>query len=1337
MNLPPILLPVLLLLSVPLVGFAQGASYILRPDYRNELFDPAFTNGFPSSLTQAGSVAFFSGNIGDGINSASTLRTNTPNDGQYYLTQSIIGQPVGILTVPYNLGTNGIGSVTTSPNPYAATNWYQLGQIITNIAQPGRWRMFSEWSDHSTANPYTVMAGASNFYSATFIVSNTVTLETNIGNGVARIARFGTPLILLNGNYYSNNVVPAANGTVFQMTVTNSFPGGTNYFSLNGSIYLPYTVPTNVTAPFSISAIGYSAGQTASESSDPIYSVSATSPGGGSVIVGSQADLFTGAPTAILTASPSNGWTFLNWVGAGSAASPIISVPLSGPTNIQAIFGTALATSAGSGGGSVGRDPDQTLYSYGTTVRLSAVPAAGFYFNQWGGALNGTNDSPVDFVITNANQTNVANFLPLGGQVGLALLKIGSGTLAHTPPGWHFDAGTPVTLNATSAVDQTFIGWTGDTNSTSNPLTLKLNSSMVITGNFAVTKPTFALSASAYSANESDTNLQVTVVNSGALDGWVTLATANGTAIGGLGNPYDYTPISTNLYFINGIRSTNVLIPIRDHFYIDSVDKTFQLLLSNPLPGSNSATLGSPATAQVTIHYNDAVTTNGSALTQVFPGPAPATNRALQVILESAETNGQWHFVWEIGWHNSGETVTNLPADDLLGYDLEFRDVPNLVPVPGRLLGVPVAGNNGAPTIKTNQYYPTTSGASGSLRINIQGPLPTGAGWRLQGEPAPHQSGDVVSGLLPGTYRVQFETVNGKKAPASSTVELSGQSPLTPPDFPAYSDVASPTNAPVPLAGFAQINSGLGAFPRLPYAFNGQLWSPLNGFGSGVAVRPTVVLTAAHVVFDYENLTFNAPVYWFFQKQAGEFDARPLPMRGCYPLAGYTAARTTDKYTNSLPADRSSYEAWDQDVAALYFSSSVARGGFGGYLCSDPSHDWLTSNYQKMLVGYPVDSSAEGYTNLAPGKMHATPQSNYTFSVHNDQVYVSSNFVGFAGNSGGPLYVLHTNDIYYPAAVYLGSDSNRRSVVRAIDTNVVYWIYQAATYGDDGENHAGGGVSVFRPGQGINNTNKAYLQILLGPAAAVAAGANWSLQGNAYAPSYQTNYTVVVTTTNDIVVQFKDISAAGWDSPASQTNHLSPGVNHFVYAYTRSPRLAVSPTNALAFTGYVGGPFSPAQTLTLTNSGESALDWAAIKNAPWLSVSPASGAIPAQSSRTVTLSILAGAAALGNYSDTLTFTNQAGLGLGTTNRLVSLHVDVHPQIIFTNALLLADGSLRLTLLGLTNQSYSLLVSTNLLTPAGNWTPLSPPLQTDPNGQTTFAIPAPLTNSQLYFRAREL
>lgn len=108
--------------------------------------------------------------------------------------------------------------------------------------------------------------------------------------------------------------------------------------------------------------------------------------------------------------------------------------------------------------------------------------------------------------------------------------------------------------------------------------------------------------------------------------------------------------------------------------------------------------------------------------------------------------------------------------------------------------------------------------------------------------------------------------------------------------------------------------------------------------------------------------------------------------------------------------------------------------------------------------------------------------------------------------------------------------------------------------------------------------------------------------------------------------------------------------------------LTVEPADGLSSAGFVGGPFAPAQkTYTLRNTGEQALDWAAAKSAAWVSLSQGSGALAPGASANVTVSIGAAANGLGvgEYLDTVRFTNQTS-GLGNADRNVALSVVAPP-----------------------------------------------------------------------------
>jgi hypothetical protein len=115
----------------------------------------------------------------------------------------------------------------------------------------------------------------------------------------------------------------------------------------------------------------------------------------------------------------------------------------------------------------------------------------------------------------------------------------------------------------------------------------------------ALVPGTLQLSSSTYSVGESAGSINVTVTRTGGSDGAVSInyATGNGTATSGS----DYTATSGTLNFADGETQKTFTINVNDDAAVEG-DETFNVTLSSPGGG---ATLGSPATATITINDND------------------------------------------------------------------------------------------------------------------------------------------------------------------------------------------------------------------------------------------------------------------------------------------------------------------------------------------------------------------------------------------------------------------------------------------------------------------------------------------------------------------------------------------------------------------------------------------------------------------------------------------------------------------------------------------------------------------------------------------------------------
>jgi hypothetical protein len=450
-------------------------------------------------------------------------------------------------------------------------------------------------------------------------------------------------------------------------------------------------------------------------------------------------------------------------------------------------------------------------------------------------------------------------------------------------------------------------------------------------------------------------------------------------------------------------------------------------------------------------------------------------------------------------------------------------------------------------TYLTNQYYPTIAtvdtNSGGTLTVNLAtspAQPPPGAGWHFLGDTGFYPSG-LSTNLVAGTYQIGFAPVNGYSTPPNISVTISaGQPTVLTESYLLAATAPSGVNYPFPVP-----SNEITDVTDYPFGFNGQLQSDV-GYGSGVAVSPKVVLTAAHLVFDDRTLSYVSQVYWYFQQETNVM-ATPLPQvaQGWLVLGGYASQRTNDLEGlggQVYGPDQSSPQSRNLDVAALYFTAPVAGGGYGGYLPSDASpNPWLTGNSLKMLVGYPVDGSLFGAANIMPGVMYQTTPQPYAFNADSQpEVYTAPWVLSYPGNSGGPVYV-QLNGYYYPAGVYLGTINNGsyQTAVRAIDSAVVNLIGNAEDLADTGTNNTGGGVITIIPSQAVSASNPGYLQFQLGPPAAVAAGAGWELQGDT-AYSSATNYVRAVLTTNAFTVVFKPV--AGWNVPANQNVTVQPGV---------------------------------------------------------------------------------------------------------------------------------------------------------------------------------------------------
>jgi len=167
-------------------------------------------------------------------------------------------------------------------------------------------------------------------------------------------------------------------------------------------------------------------------------------------------------------------------------------------------FGLSV-TKAGTGNGTVLSSPAgincgstcSGTFSSGTSVTLTATPAAGSIFAGWTGNADCSDGS----VTLNASKSCTATFnLQPPQTFGLSVVKAGTGTgtVTSSPAGINcgstcsgtFSSGTSVTLTATPAAGSTFAGWTGNADCSDGYV--KMNAAIPCTATFQMVPASLA-----------------------------------------------------------------------------------------------------------------------------------------------------------------------------------------------------------------------------------------------------------------------------------------------------------------------------------------------------------------------------------------------------------------------------------------------------------------------------------------------------------------------------------------------------------------------------------------------------------------------------------------------------------------------------------------------------------------------------------------------------------------------------------------------------------------------------------------------------------------------------
>ncbi len=370
-------------------------------------------------------------------------------------------------TYPLTVNVTGSGSVAKNPD----LPQYNHGSTLQLTATPAVGWSFTGWTGDTTTttNPLTVVMNRAKTLTATFTINSYALTVNVVGNG--SVAR-------------NPNQPTYTHGTSVQLTATpNTGWSFTNWSgAVTGStnpVQVVMDAPKTVTGTFVINS----------------YSMTVSVVGSGSVSKSPDQPLYGHGASVQLTANPAVGFSFTNWSGDTSGTVNPLLVVMTRNRTVTANFviNTYPLTINVVGSGAVVRNPNQPNYNHGTNVLLTANPAVGFSFTGWTGDTTATtNPLPLPMI---APRTLTATFTLNAYTLGVTV--VGNGSVAKNPDQPTYNHGTSVTLTGTPQQFHHFVSWSGDTTTTTNPLTIIMTRNRTVTATFAIDQYTLTVNAGA------------------------------------------------------------------------------------------------------------------------------------------------------------------------------------------------------------------------------------------------------------------------------------------------------------------------------------------------------------------------------------------------------------------------------------------------------------------------------------------------------------------------------------------------------------------------------------------------------------------------------------------------------------------------------------------------------------------------------------------------------------------------------------------------------------------------------------------------------------------------
>ncbi|MDR2592810.1 MAG: InlB B-repeat-containing protein [Chitinispirillales bacterium] len=309
---------------------------------------------------------------------ASTNPVTITMDGNKTLVANF--QQTYMLTT--NVSPTGGGTVSRSLNQTC----YNPGTNVTVTAEPASGYVFTRWSGASTSTNASVTVDMNSNLELTANFQQVYILKTNVSPGGS-----GTVSRSPDQAYYTPGTSVTLEANPIDGYEFTGWSSGASISRTSKSVMVTMTSDWELTANF-----------------HRIYTlITNMSPvDGGTVSRSPNQTSYMSGSSVTVTAEPASGYVFTRWSGASTSTSTSVTVAMNSNLELTANFEHALTINQ-IGQGIVSRSPDQTSYSHGTSVTITATPTNG-YFIGWSGASSSKSTSIT--ITMDGNKTLTASF---------------------------------------------------------------------------------------------------------------------------------------------------------------------------------------------------------------------------------------------------------------------------------------------------------------------------------------------------------------------------------------------------------------------------------------------------------------------------------------------------------------------------------------------------------------------------------------------------------------------------------------------------------------------------------------------------------------------------------------------------------------------------------------------------------------------------------------------------------------------------------------------------------------------------------------------------------------